>query len=252
MPGSALGPSLRSFRGCISWQGERLAGLFTRAPGLVATSLMRRPIGPDGRGVIFTAVDVETTGLEDGDRIVELAAVVFRGDGEILDEYATVVDPVTVSTSTTREIHGLTDEQIAGAPRAEAVLAELWRLSAGTVLVSHNLEFERRFLVHESQRARLPVPAMLSVCTLRTARVQLDGRTFKLKPLYKTATGQWPEDEHTALADARAAAAVLCWMLAQAPGRAAPAALAAPAAGPAVRQRPARAHRAAAVPGAQQ
>lgn len=57
------------------------------------TGLTRRAVGPDGRGVVFTAVDLETTGLEDCDRIVELAAVVFRGDGEILDEYSTVVGP---------------------------------------------------------------------------------------------------------------------------------------------------------------
>jgi DNA polymerase-3 subunit epsilon len=195
-----------------------MAGLFGRRSGLVATSLTRRLAGPDGRGVIYTAVDVETTGLGDHDRIVELAAVVFRGDGEILDEYATVVDPVTISTSATCEIHGLTDEQVAGAPRVEAVLAELWKLSAGTVLVAHNLAFEQRFLDRESRRARMPVPAMLSLCTLRTARVQLDGHTFKLKPLYKTATGEWPDEDHTALADARATSIVLCWMLRQAPG----------------------------------
>jgi DNA polymerase III epsilon subunit-like protein len=37
----------------------------------------------------FTAADLETTGLDARDRIVELAAVVLRGDGEIPDEYAT-------------------------------------------------------------------------------------------------------------------------------------------------------------------
>lgn len=195
-----------------------MARLLARRRGLVAASLTRRPAGPDGRGIIYTAVDVETTGLDDRDRIVELAAVVFRGDGEILDEYATVVDPVTVSTSATREIHGLTDEKVAGAPRAEKVLPDLWHLSAGTLLVAHNLAFEQRFLDLESRRGRIPVPDMLALCTLRTARTQLDGRTFKLKPLYKTATGQWPEEDHTALADARATAAVLCWMLRTAPG----------------------------------
>src|SRR5205085_98101 len=49
-----------------------LAGAMTRsfmsAPGLAATGLTRRAAGPDGREVVFTAVDVETTGLEDGDR----------------------------------------------------------------------------------------------------------------------------------------------------------------------------------------
>jgi DNA polymerase-3 subunit epsilon len=175
-------------------------------------------VGPDGRAVVFTAIDVETTGLSDQDRIVELAAVVFRGDGEILDEYATVIDPVTVSASATSDIHGLTDAHVIGAPQAKAALAELWHLSAGTVLVAHNLAFEQRFLVQESLRARMPVPVMLSLCTLRTGRAQLDGRTFKLGPLYKTATGQWPDDDHTALGDARATADVLCWMLRQAPG----------------------------------
>jgi hypothetical protein len=65
---------------------------------------------------------------------------------------------------------------------------------------------------------RLPVPAILALCTLRTAWTQLDGHTFKLKPLYKTAAGEWPDDDHTALGDARAVAAVLCWMLRAAPG----------------------------------
>lgn len=194
-----------------------MVGLFTSRSGLGVTGLTRRPVGPDGRGVVFTAVDVETTGLEDSDRVVELAAVVFRGDGEILDEYSTVVDPVTVSTSVTRDIHGLSDEEVSGAPRVEAVLPELWKLSAGTVLVAHNLAFEHRFLDQESRRARLPMPSTLSLCTMREARTQLDGRTFKLKPLYKTATGQWPEEDHTALADARATATVLCWLLCQAP-----------------------------------
>jgi DNA polymerase-3 subunit epsilon len=68
------------------------------------TSLTRRAAGPDGRGVVFTAVDLETTGLSNSDRIVELAAVVFRGDGEILDEYATLVNPVTARASKTRWI----------------------------------------------------------------------------------------------------------------------------------------------------
>jgi DNA polymerase-3 subunit epsilon len=138
---------------------------------------------------------------------------VFRGDGVTLDEYATVVDPVVVSTSTTRLIHGLTDEDVAGAPPIHSVLPDLWRLTMGTVLVSHNLEFERRFVTLEAHRSRLPVPAMLAVCTLRTARIQLDGPSYKLTSLYKTATGSWPAEGHTALGDARATAVVMTWLL---------------------------------------
>jgi hypothetical protein len=60
---------------------------------------------------------METTGLDARDRIVELAAVVLRGDGEIPDEYATVADPGPADTSRAREIYALSDEQAAGAPK---------------------------------------------------------------------------------------------------------------------------------------
>lgn len=114
-----------------------MAGLSARKPGLIATSLTRRPVGPDGRGVVYTAVDAETTGLDECDRIVELAAVVFRGDGEVLDEYATIVDPVTASTSRTSEIHGLTDEQVAGAPQAEPADRLLQGVYEGQGVLDH-------------------------------------------------------------------------------------------------------------------
>ena len=55
-----------------------MARSFMRAPGPTATSLTRRAAGPDGREVVFTAVDVETTGLGDGDRTNELADFVRR------------------------------------------------------------------------------------------------------------------------------------------------------------------------------
>jgi DNA polymerase III subunit epsilon len=191
---------------------------FAGGSGLQVTNLTRRAVGPDGRGVVYTAVDLETTGLGHRDRIVELAAVVFRGDGEVLDEYATLVNPVTARASTTSWIHGLSDADVADAPVAARALGEFWRLSAGTILVAHNIDFERRFLSQETLGAELPLPDMLGVCTLRTSRAQLSGPSHKLKSLYKTMTGEWPQDAHSALGDARATAELLCWMLREAPG----------------------------------
>ena len=67
--------------------------------------------------MVFTAADVQTTGLDARDRIVELAAVVLRSHGEIPDEYATVADPGPAGTSRAREIYPLSDEQAADAPK---------------------------------------------------------------------------------------------------------------------------------------
>ena len=61
--------------------------------------------------MVFTAADVQTTGLDARDRIVELAAVVLRGHGEIPAEYVTVADPGLAGTSRAREICSLSDEQ---------------------------------------------------------------------------------------------------------------------------------------------
>jgi hypothetical protein len=67
--------------------------------------------------MVFTAADVQTTGLDARDRTAEPAAVVFRGDGEIRDEYAAVADPGPAGTSRAREIYPLSDEQAADAPK---------------------------------------------------------------------------------------------------------------------------------------
>ena len=74
-------------------------------------------LAPNGRGMVFMAADVQTTGLDARDRIAELAAVVLRGRGEIPDECATVADPGRAGTSRTREIYPLSDEQAADAPK---------------------------------------------------------------------------------------------------------------------------------------
>ena len=67
--------------------------------------------------MVFTAADVQTTGLDARDRIVGLAAVVLRGHGEIPDEYVTVADPGPAGMSRAREIYRPSDEQAADAPK---------------------------------------------------------------------------------------------------------------------------------------
>lgn len=52
----------------------------------------------------FTAVDFETTALHPG-RVIEIAAVRVRGDGAVLGELSTLVDPGRAST---RARHGCT------------------------------------------------------------------------------------------------------------------------------------------------
>ncbi|BBX84090.1 hypothetical protein MAUB_19630 [Mycolicibacterium aubagnense] len=187
-------------------------------PTITCAQLTRKPTPYPLDGLTFTAIDIETTGLDPRtDRIVEIGLVKFTADGTIVDEFATLINNPGSSPGALA-VHGISDADLAGAPDTERVLCEVFAFMAGTVLVAHNLEFESDFLVTAAQRAGLRVPRnALAICTLGTARRQLDGRAFSLTAMYKTATGRWIDHQHNALADARAVREVFLWLLAQSP-----------------------------------
>ncbi|MEY9878001.1 DNA polymerase III epsilon subunit-like protein [Streptacidiphilus sp. MAP12-33] len=172
--------------------------------------------GADPRTLVFAAVDLETTGLRPGvDRICEIGVVLFRADGTVLGEYATLVDPQRPMAAT--EIHGITADQVVGAPTFAQIAPALERLLAGTVVVAHNLTFEDAFLAAELRAAGLAVPRRPGLCTLVTARAQLDGPGFGLGALHRGLTTTSLTAAHTALGDSRATAELLTALLAQSP-----------------------------------
>jgi len=183
-------------------------------PGLVT----RRMGGTAAHDMEWAAVDVETTGLDPaGDRIVEIGIVRFRGDGTVLDEYCTMVNPQRSEVGT--EFHTLTAQDLAEAPTFGEVLPDVTRMLAGTITVAHKLVFEEGFLAAERARTALPGPVFPAVCSLVAAQSQLQGVTFALASLHKSLTGEWFEDAHTALGDARALARTWSALLDQAPRR---------------------------------
>lgn len=166
---------------------------------------------------IFTAVDIETTGLDcEVDRIVEIGLVKFMVDGTIIDEFATLVNSPG-SCPEAREKHGIEDADLVGAPNIADALHEAFAFMNGTVLVAHNFEFENGFLAAAAKRASMPLPDVFGVCTLSTSRCQLDGRAYSLTVMYKTATDEFAKNKHTALGDARSVREVLLWLLNNAP-----------------------------------
>lgn len=192
-------------------------GATARDSGVVRAHLSRSGGGYPTSQATFTAIDVETTGLDsEADRIVEIGLVKFTADGTVVDEFATLINNPG-SCMGARETHGIQDADLVGAPSTEQVLREAFAFMAGTVLVAHNLDFEEGFLSAASRRAGISMPPVVGLCTLQTSRRQLDGRAFSLFAMYKTATGNWHDHKHTALGDARAVREVLLWMLRTSP-----------------------------------
>ncbi|WP_051944200.1 3'-5' exonuclease [Streptacidiphilus rugosus] len=184
---------------------------------LFEAGYLTRRRGVDPGALVFAAVDLETTGLDPvGDRVCEIAVVRFRGDGTVLGEFASLLDPGRPMGAT--EIHGLDDALVRGAPSFAEVLPQIERMLVDAVVVAHNLAFEDAFLDAELRRCgREPASRPPGLCTLVTARAQLEGPGYGLAALHRSMTAAPPADPHSALGDARSTAALLSALLAQAP-----------------------------------
>lgn len=181
----------------------------------VAPAVLSRHRGIDVSGVDFVVVDVETTGLDAvSERVIEVAAVRVR-DGEVIDEFATLVNPGRKIDSF--KYHGITTADVYGAPAWEQVAPTLLSYLSGAVMVCHNSMFDHAFLSQEFRRVEVDIGATPTLCTLLTARSQLDLWGYGLRSIVGRVTGIWPDFEHTALDDARATARLLRALLHDAP-----------------------------------
>ncbi|MEU3019657.1 MULTISPECIES: 3'-5' exonuclease [unclassified Nocardiopsis] len=180
-------------------------------------ALTRRRVGTRAADLEYAVLDVETTGLDprEGARLVEIAVVRVRGDGTLVEEFSTLVDPRAPVSG--QEFHGIGEGDVIGAPRAEAIVPRITQLLSGAVVVCHNLDFEERFLTSELVPAGLP-RGLSGLCTLRALRSQLDLARYSLPRATHLLNGTWPTGQHTALGDARACARLLVEMIANAPG----------------------------------
>ena len=131
----------------------------------------------------WVVVDVETSGMKPAvDRVLSVAAVVLDDDGEVVEEFTTLLNPGVDPGPI--HVHGLTPALLAGKPRFADVAAELSRVLEGRTVVAHNAAFDASFLAAEARRAGLQPPLRQYVCTLDLAgRLHLSTRDLKLATL---------------------------------------------------------------------
>ncbi|WP_280233749.1 DEDD exonuclease domain-containing protein [Nocardia cyriacigeorgica] len=166
---------------------------------------------------VFVVVDLETTGTSpESDAITEIGAVKVRG-GEVLGEFATLVDPGRAIPPAVVHVTGITTAMVCAAPPIEAVLPGFLEFAAGAVLVAHNARFDMAFLRAAAARCETPWPAAQVVCTVKLARRVLardEAPSVRLSVLARL-LGATTQPTHRALADARATVDVLHALMAR-------------------------------------
>jgi DNA polymerase-3 subunit epsilon len=169
------------------------------------------------RNVSFAVVDCETTGVNpETDRILQVAAIIVTGEGEVVDQFDTVVRPESPESYThgAEHIHGISKEQVEnGMPLREA-LEKLWTISSGNVFTAHNARFDIGFLHAESERVGLSNRIETHVDTLALAR-KTDAEKTRRHTLDALCEhyGIEREKAHDAKADATATAELLIHLM---------------------------------------
>jgi DNA polymerase III subunit epsilon len=163
----------------------------------------------------FAVIDLETTGWSPGAAgITEMAAVRVRG-GRRMGEFASLVNPGIPVPPGIEELTGICDQMLATAPRLPAVLPGLLNFASGCVLVAHNAPFDVGFLRAACAECGLAWPGFTVLDTVTLARQLMDPDEV---PDCKLGTlagffGARTAPCHRALADARATADVLSWLI---------------------------------------
>jgi len=97
-------------------------------------------------------IDFETTGTNSAeDRILEVGLVAFE-QGEVIFREGLLVNPQIPVPEESRAVHGITDEELAGAPSFAQVFPKLLELLEGRLPVAYNADFDRGFLHAELRR----------------------------------------------------------------------------------------------------
>lgn len=163
-------------------------------------------------------LDTETTGLnpQDGHRIIEIGCVELVNRRLTGNDYHQYLQPDREIDPGAIEVHGITNEQLAGEPRFADISAELLDYLRGAEVIIHNAAFDVSFLNAElaSIKSKERIAAICTVTdSLAMARQLHPGQKNTLDALCKRyGVDNSQRDLHGALLDAQILSDVYLFM----------------------------------------
>jgi DNA polymerase III subunit epsilon len=160
-------------------------------------------------------LDFETTGLypRRGDRVCEIALLRVLGDS-VERSIDTLINPLRPLSAQSFAINRIAPEQLAAAPRFEAIIGALRQALVGAAIVAHNAPFDLEFLHAELALAGQPPLVVPAIDTLAVAR-----RLFPRRQSYSLAALAIdlgiPAPSHRAMSDVLTLRGVFAAMVAR-------------------------------------
>ena len=157
---------------------------------------------------VYVVVDVETTGgRPPNDRVTEIGAVKIQR-GEIIGEWSSLINPEKRIPHFITQLTGISNDMVRDAPKFAEIADGFGSFMEGAIFVAHNAGFDHGFIASEFRRLdrRFRHPKL---CTVASMRKYYPGYTsYGLANLCREFDIELV-NHHQALADARAAAALL-------------------------------------------
>ncbi|NBJ69874.1 MULTISPECIES: 3'-5' exonuclease [Clostridia] len=154
----------------------------------------------------FVSIDFETANEK---RTSPCAVGIVVSNGlQIVDEYYSLINPLTDFRSMNMKIHGITPEHVRYAPTFSDIWPILQTYLQQGMVIAHNASFDMSVLRHTLDHFQLAYPDLGYLCTVMLSK-QLWPQLHNHKLDTLAAYHQIPFDHHHALEDARVAAKLL-------------------------------------------
>lgn len=157
----------------------------------------------------LVAFDTETSGAYPiGDEICEIAGIKWQ-NGQIIEEFQTLVRPTRPMSDFIIGIHGITNEMVTDAPSIEEVIPRFHKFLSGSVAVAHHAAFDLGFVSFEFEKLGLGLPKDPALCSsLLSRKLFPESRNHKLQTLVEF-FGLNKGTAHRALDDTKACLEVI-------------------------------------------
>lgn len=134
--------------------------------------------------VIFTFVDVETTGLkpQEGEYICEIAIIKAR-DNKQLDQFYTLIKPPKPISPEAYLVNRISPQELASAPQFSKIAPKIREMLAETVICGYNVGFDLFFINTELERNNFSSINSPAIDILTMARENVTSERYRLKDM---------------------------------------------------------------------